>query len=273
MLDSKKPLQESPPPYAQLHREPGSSTTLGSSSRLTPQRATSSGNSVLNPATPQYVNRFTLHTKHNHLSGYFVVDPSLEREEKLVRARAPQNSKNRKYFDKKQRIVPNAVFSSRRGDITLNLVISEAAAPGQRSYIQTQSSSGTIYATLSDLPPKNNICFEATTKKGNIIVLIPPNFYGGLHFRSSHAQKENAVTFLPEFAKSARLVHGSDKDTFVLFGSSDLVAMDPKTKSVDLCLLTTGSGHITVGITGLDYYEEPKVPVGFWKRLFGGGKA
>ena len=47
-----------------------------------------------------------------------------------------------------------------------------------------------------------------------------------------------------------------------------LILSEPKTQVVDLCLVTTQSGHITVGLLGEDEYVEPKQEPGFWKRMF-----
>lgn len=135
----------------------------------------------------------------------------------------------------------------------------------------------------------NHICLEVTTKDGtfrlctslthpthhsphvtgNIIVFIPPNFTGGLQFRSHRPR--STVTFLPHFAQRARVIQGADKESFVLYGNSDLLLSDPKNADVDLCLLSTHSGLITVGVAGEDFYEEPKPPPGFWQKMFGGG--
>jgi len=117
----------------------------------------------------------------------------------------------------------------------------------------------------------NNVCLEVLTKDGNIIVFIPPNFSGGIQFRSKRVR--NALNFLPEFATRARIINGSDKDSFVLFGTHDLSLSDLKNTERDLLLLSTQSGMITVGVTGLDYYEEPKLPIGFWKKFLGGKSA
>ncbi|THH32066.1 hypothetical protein EUX98_g2104 [Antrodiella citrinella] len=294
------PVKERPPPY-DLHRPPTASASSSSTSTTTervtiptpipdtiptsapttislPRSPTlyrpsqprlTSGSSLLNPATPQHVHKFNLHSKQDPISGSYVIDTSLERSDKLMRARAPLHSANKNFFKKKQ--VPHATFTTNKSAITLDLSTTSATVESRRSHVQVQSRSGTVRTTVLPIPTSlNHICLEVMTKDGNIIVFLPPNFHGGIQFRIKNPR--NAVMFLPEFASRARVINGSDKESFVLFGNNDLALSDPKNPELDLCLLSTHTGQITVGVADVDYYQEAK-PLGFWKKLLGMGSS
>ena len=100
---------------------------------------------------------------------------------------------------------------------------------------------------------------------GDIIVFIPDGFCGAILSRSKRLAR--AVDFLPAFSARARVIKGDDQESFVLVGNSDAALKDPKNTTLDLCFLTTQSGKITIGVTGVDHYEEPEQPAGFWKRF------
>ncbi len=90
---------------------------------------------------------------------------------------------------------------------------------------------------------------------GNIVVFIPPNFEGALTLRS----RRGNVNFLPAFARSARTVSGNDKESFVLFGEGNYSPADLASDYIDSCFLSTRSGRITIGVSGVDHFDEARV--------------
>lgn len=51
-------------------------------------------------------------------------------------------------------------------------------------------------------------------------------------------------------------MNGSDKSAMVLFGVQNVVLSDLDNDDTDLCLLTTRQGKITIGISGVDTYDD-----------------
>lgn len=84
--------------------------------------------------------------KRTNDAGYFVIDPSLDRSDQLVRSRVPLQSRHKRFFYK--RPVPNAVFQTKKGEIKLNLSTTNGGAEPKRAYVQVQSNSGAIHASL-----------------------------------------------------------------------------------------------------------------------------
>ena len=87
------------------------------------------------------------------------------------------------------------------------------------------------------------------------MVFIPSNFDGALTIRS----RRGNVNFLPAFARSARTVSGNDKESFVLFGEGNYSPNDLASDYIDSCFLSTRTGKITIGVSGVDHFDEARV--------------
>lgn len=87
---------------------------------------------------------------------------------------------------------------------------------------------------------------------GHIVVFLPQTFQGLIQIRS----RRGNVNFLPGFAQSARVVNGSDKSAMVLFGVQNIVMSDLDDDNMDLCMVSSRTGKITIGISGVDTYDD-----------------
>ena len=83
-------------------------------------------------------------------------------------------------------------------------------------------------------------------------MFLPQAFQGMIQIRS----RRGNVNFLPGFAQSARVVNGSDQSALVLFGVQNIALSDLDNDDTDLCLLTTNHGKITIGVRGVDTFDD-----------------
>lgn len=104
----------------------------------------------------------------------------------------------------------------------------------------------------------NDLC-----ELGNLVIFIPPNFDGALTIRS----RRGNLNFLPAFARSARTVSGSDKESFVLFGEGNYSPADLASEYIDSCFLSTRSGKITIGVSGQDHFDEARITDKIMEKL------
>lgn len=97
---------------------------------------------------------------------------------------------------------------------------------------------------------------------GAITLFLPPTFDGLIQIRRRHG----SVEFLPEFARNARVVQGSDKGSLIRYAGPDsvtptstIIESDLMSDWLDHCLVGSRTGKIVIGISGVDVYEPPKV--------------
>ncbi|CAL1714117.1 unnamed protein product [Somion occarium] len=247
VVDTKE--SEKPPPYTSP--EPSSSSTQ------TPQLppAVRANNSLFQSLVQQQVNHLYLHSRHNPISGSYILNSELpplaigcDRPKQC--GRVPLDGQNKRLF--KQPHTPNASFQTRHGAISLNLATAGSTEDITRTYVQTNSRHGKINVNLFALQLHKHICLEVATRHGHIVVFLPQCFQGAIQIRS----RRGNVNFLPGFAQSARVVSGNDRFALVLFGINNLTLSDLDSDALDVCLLSTRHGKITIGISGVDTYDD-----------------
>jgi hypothetical protein len=113
------------------------------------------------------------------------------------------------------------------------------------------------------LPPPTRLTPRTS---GEIMLFLPKTFSGMVQLKS----RKGKFRFLPELAADMRMIKRSDKEVLFFVGdptSAVLGAATPSQSAIDFCQLSSGSGRLIVGLSGLDKYERKAA--GFWKSLFG----
>ncbi|KAI0079409.1 hypothetical protein K474DRAFT_653666 [Panus rudis PR-1116 ss-1] len=253
---SEQQNYDEPPPYVGPESQEGASS---SSSVPAPVRA----NSLFESVGQQQVNNVFLFSKHNAINGSYILNPELPDtiSPTLRGCRGPLDKQNRKLIGRDR--TPNAMFHTRHGAITLNLATAGNTEAVTRTHVQASSRHGKVHCNIFSLQPNKHICLEVGTRHGHIVVFLPQNFQGALRIRS----RRGSVNFLPAFAHAARVVEGNDSSALVLFGQKPEPVTDLDSDEVDLCLLTTRHGRITVGISGVDHYDPSVETSPFLKTL------
>lgn len=223
--------QEQPPPYE------GSSRP----STVPPPPRT---NSVFQSVSQQHVNFITLESKHNEISGSYIINPELPGSA-LAHTRMLDRRERKKL---RHNIVPNAAFKTRHGRINLNLATAGSTDQPGKAYVQVVTRHGRINVNLFALQANKNICLEVLTKHAPVNLLIPPNFSGLLRVSTKHGR----VQFLKGFTERSRVIYADDEHADVLFGTGDLSTAEPTSEGMDYCSLTSRSGRLTIGVSGVD---------------------
>ncbi|KAI0339677.1 hypothetical protein BDW22DRAFT_1486762 [Trametopsis cervina] len=232
--------RELPPPYVEGAR-PSGAMGEASSSRA-PQRS----NSVFQPSTHQHVNYVSLYSKHNSITGSYIINAELPGSPLAHTAFFGGRRKRGKCM--KSNITPNASFQTRHGQISLNLATAGPTDTPSKTYVQVTSRHGRVNVNLFALQARKNICLEVVTRHAPIVLFVPPNFQGALHLHTSKGQ----VNFLPAFANQARVINADDEGALVLFGQGEIALAEPTTDGLDYCSLVSRHGKLTIGVSGVD---------------------
>ncbi|GJE93879.1 hypothetical protein PsYK624_100440 [Phanerochaete sordida] len=232
------PAQEQPPPYE------GASMRGIAAAALGPARV----NSIFQSAAQQHANFITLESKHNEISGSYIINPEL----------AGSASAHTRMLDRRERkklqhnIVPNAAFKTKHGRINLNLATDGNTDQLGKAYVQIVTRHGRVNVNLFALQANKNVFLEIVNKDGPINLLIPPTFNG--LFRISNG-KHGGIHFLPGFAARARVVFADDEHADILFGKGDLSLVEPTSEGVDYCSITSCKSYLTLGVSGVDHVD------------------
>lgn len=238
--------REQPPPYVEGSRPIGAIGEPGSSRRPEPVHQ----NSVFQPSTQQHVNYVSLYSKHNSITGSYIINPELPGSPLAHTAffgkRCDKHGRSMK-----SNITPNASFHTRHGQISLNLATAGGTNVHNKTFVQVSSRHGRVNVNLFALQPNKHICLEVMTRHAPIVLFIPPNFQGALHLRTRNGQ----VKFLPAFANQARVINADDEGALVLFGQGEISLAEPTTDGLDYCSLVSRHGKLTIGISGVDQID------------------
>ncbi|KAI0791974.1 hypothetical protein C8Q75DRAFT_753847 [Abortiporus biennis] len=214
-------------------------------------------NSLFQSPAQQQVNHVRLESRHNAISGSYILNPELPGAPiaphpcRHHRDRFPSGRKHRSALHKDMS-PPNASFTTRHGSISLNIATAGDNDTVTKSHVQVASRHGKCNVNIFQIQPNKHVNLEVFTRHGNITVFIPPNFNGVLNLHS----RKGVVTFLDGFSRLARVVNGNDYEALVLFGSENLSLADLGSPNVDTCWLSTRSGKLTIGVSGVDHVDD-----------------
>ncbi|KAJ7759276.1 hypothetical protein B0H16DRAFT_1689192 [Mycena metata] len=180
---------------------------------------------------------------------FFIALPNVERatgthyiKPKNLNQEVPTRRKQKRKF----RPIPDAVFRSRRGDVSLDLATTGYASETPKAVVVVSSKSGNISLNLisgGDIKPRFDL--EVETHGGNIILFIPSTFSGAIQLHT----KTGDLNFLPGLASGMHVVKSTDTEYLVLVGKQQ--PLGSQTPS-DFCRLRTRTGNIIVGERGKD---------------------
>ncbi|KAJ6591580.1 hypothetical protein DFH09DRAFT_1137421 [Mycena vulgaris] len=242
-----------PPPYS---LESGSSPQAPSTSRsrrpsvLPPLPTEAFLAPTSNDTRPARINppsfsQVRLDTHYTDIKGTYHIDP-----------KSPPLS-NKKSRKKK---VPNAIFRTRSGNITLDLATAGQVLDVATASVIVASKSGNI--TLDLLPSdegRPRLDLDVKSNSGTVVVFIPETYGGAIQLHT----RSGTLEFLPAMSARSQVVKSADTESLVLFGKQ---ATPQSLLPSDFCHITTRSGRILVGLRGQDTYVEP---LGLWQRIGG----
>ncbi|OSD04908.1 hypothetical protein PYCCODRAFT_1433245 [Trametes coccinea BRFM310] len=266
--NTEQPLPP-PPPYTPR------AGPSGSAHPPPPQRTPST---VLNPQNAQTVNHFEVFSKHNAITGTYLVDPLLPTpgfDSAKLRKRCRRN----KRWGQGSLSEVHASFRTRHGAISLDLAAVAQdkpmhVAPGTRKVrtcITASSRHGRIKLNLFEIQPGRCIDLQAESRHGSIVIMVPPTFDGPLMFQTRYA---SSVTLLPAFSARSRTLRATDKETIVICSPSAASPSSPPAptgevygEDRDRVLARTRHGRVVVGISGIDRMEDAPIGDGIFKKL------
>ncbi|KAJ7334177.1 hypothetical protein DFH08DRAFT_301108 [Mycena albidolilacea] len=162
---------------------------------------------------------------------------------------------------RKLKSIPDAVFRSRRGNISLDLATTGYANEVAKACIQASTKSGDISLNLiSGASTKPRFDVEVNTRSGTIILFVPPTFCGAIQLHT----RTGDLNFLPGIASGIQVVKSSDTEYLVLVGKQQPVGSQQAL--ADFCRLRTRTGNIIVGERGKDTYVKS---TSVWEKLAG----
>ncbi|KAJ7180700.1 hypothetical protein C8R46DRAFT_1070299 [Mycena filopes] len=230
---------------------------LGGYSGTKPQMVASSSRSSAAPSSlPEIIpsgpfNVLSQQTRFADINGTYYIKP------KNLNQEVPTRRKQKPKF----RPIPDAVFRSRRGALSLDLATTGYASESPKAVIVASTKSGNISLNLisgGDIKPRFDL--EAETRSGNIVLFIPPTFSGAIQLHT----KTGDLNFLPGLASGMQVVKSSDTEYLVFVGKQQSPA---GSAPADFCRLRTRTGNIIVGERGRDqpYVKSSSV----WDKLAG----
>ncbi|KZT67327.1 hypothetical protein DAEQUDRAFT_729180 [Daedalea quercina L-15889] len=271
---------EEPPPY--------DGPSLGFSTAGTPQPEpiqVPASVPIFQPTQQQCVNGLSLFSRHDAISGTYLVDPRLpsaaincgNRGRSVEKAHAKNvrkafgsvpgqdssSSSDSGGWSRRSSRMPevNAAFRTRHGPIKVNIgiinsALSAASTDGQRKAcgrVMLSSRHGRINVHLIKIETGRCVDLDVSTRHGNITVFLPPTFNGSIAFRTRRGP--SGISFLPAFASRARVLRGTDREMLVNLSSTPTADTSKQTAGQagdDYCVIGTRHGKIAIGIYGVD---------------------
>ncbi|OBZ73715.1 hypothetical protein A0H81_06431 [Grifola frondosa] len=257
-----KAAESSPPPYS-----PNANASTSAGPPPTPGPL-----SPFQPQTPQRVNRFFLFSRHGSLSGTYLIDPTLPRSSLPPALLSHSGLKKfRKLERSAEKEKLNAAFRTRHGAISLDLGVVDAEQPRaekERVRILVSTRHGHINVNLFGKQEDGSVDLDVSSRDGHIVLFIPPTFNGPIAFNTRRA---GAVNFLPAFAQRASVVRASDRETLVFFrpvaNGADTASKSTPAEGDDCCVVSSRSGRVTMGVSGVDRMETKPSAIGLFKQF------
>lgn len=206
-----------------------------------------------------------LEKRHELISGTYIIDP----EESGNEASALQGFATRhsdlvgltKAADFLS-AAPHAVFRNRFGTISLTLATKGTSKQCERAIVDVSTRHGDIAVNLSSIHPGKRITLKVASRRGRIVVLLPPTFCGDVQISSG---KFGGYDILPGLSSSIRSMHGKKKKTSLLIGDNTPTAEG--SKFTDHCRLSTRRGRVVLGLSGQDSMPTLQREDTIWRKI------
>jgi len=197
--------------------------------------------------------RVSLQTRFADITGTYYIEPKNVTE--LVSRRKKRKNKIKH--------IPDAVFRTKRGNITLDLATTGHANEVAKASVVASTKSGNISLNLiSGAESRPRFDLEANTRSGNIVLFVPNTFAGAIQL---HTKRGN-IDFLAGIASGMQVVKSTDTEYLVLVGNQGRQQPLGSSQPADFCRLRTRTGNIIVGERGKDRYVKD---TSLWEKLTG----
>ncbi|KAG1770746.1 hypothetical protein EDD22DRAFT_865789 [Suillus occidentalis] len=166
---------------------------------------------------------------------------------------------------------PHAVFRNRFGSIFLTLATKGSSEQCHRTIVDVSTRHGDIAVNLSSIYPGKRITLNVTSRRGKIVVLLPPTFRGDVQIRGS---KLGGYDILPGLSSSIRSMNGKKTKMLLLIG--DNITTAERSEPTDHCCLSSRHGRIVLGLSGQDSMPTPQREDNIWRKIgsfFRGGES
>lgn len=235
-----------------------------------------SGSTVVSTALANAptVQTIRLEKHHESISGTYIIDPeSGDDEPSALRGFAARHSdlvglrKAAGFLS----AAPHAVFRNRFGSIFLTLATKGSSEQCHRTIVDVSTRHGDIAVNLSSIYPGKRITLNVTSRRGKIVVLLPPTFRGDVQIRGS---KLGGYDILPGLSSSIRSMNGKKTKMLLLIG--DNIPTAEGSESTDHCCLSSRHGRIVLGLSGQDSMPIPQREDNIWRKIgsfFRGGES
>ncbi|KAF9818259.1 hypothetical protein IEO21_02887 [Rhodonia placenta] len=261
---------------------------------------------VFQPTNKQLVNDLSIFSKHDAISGTYLVDPLLppvsvkgsngnrQKISECGRRLDRKHARNaRRAFGavpnsdsgpgcegkhrKQRQSEINAAFRTRHGNIKLELAVVDSSAQSAgtgkdkekkaHGRVMVSSRHGRLDLNLVEVQPTRSVDLDVSTRSGNITVFLPASFAGPIAFRRQGGS--SGIQLLPALAARARITRGTDREMLVVISpdvAPDAVPL-PAHEGDDCCVIGTRHGKITVGINGVDQLPAGSMGRGLFPHL------
>jgi hypothetical protein len=99
-----------------------------------------------------------------------------------------------------------------------------------------------------------------TLLPGNIILFLPQGFSGVVQLTT----RKGEMVILPALRAVIKIVKASHRETIFMIGAQPTANDSDNSREASFCELSSRTGSITVGLSGLDSF----VPrLGFWQKI------
>jgi len=206
-------------------------------------------NPSLLPHPPPSVDQVHVFERRHNIHGTFYIDPLI-----------PAVSKGK---HKSKRPLPHASFRTRNNAIQLDLGTTGDIRKSPKANVSVSNKSGNIKITiLPVLPSKPRLSLDVSSRHGNIILFLPQGFSGVVQLTT----RKGEMNILPALRAIIKTVKASQRETIFMIGAQPTANDSDNSHEASFCELSSRTGNITVGLSGLDLY----VPrVGFWQKIGG----
>lgn len=238
-----------------------------------------SGSAIVSAVTIGLANAPTVKTiqlekYHESISGTYIIDPDESGEEPpALQGFAARHSDLvglRKATDFLS-AAPHAVFRNRFGSIFLTLATKGSSERCHRTIVDVSTRHGDIAINLSSVHPGKRITLKVTSRRGKIVILLPPTFCGDVQI---HSSKLGGYDILPGLSSSIRSMNGKKTKMLLLVGGNTPAA--ERSESMDHCRLSSRHGRIVLGLSGQDSMPTPQRENNIWRKIgsfFRGGES
>ncbi|KAF8159515.1 hypothetical protein B0H34DRAFT_703816 [Crassisporium funariophilum] len=213
--------------------------------------------SARNVHPPPSVDQVHILERKHDIKGTFYIDPKVSA---LDQSRLKSKGKCKTPL-------PHASFRTRHGDIMIDLATTGNAWETPKANVVVASRTGHIKINLLSMPSSRPLIgLDITSRKGNIVLFLPPSYSGLVHLTT----RKGTMDVLPALAGIMKVVKTTDKEVIFLVEGQNSTQEIDTSRETALCQLSTRTGNVIVGLGGRDRYTPP---VGFWKRLMGSSKS